>query len=85
MLQGPEKKPRRIGNRDLDIGLLDDVIRLIEKWLQKHQREISPDKKARVIRLAYEHCVEKGTIDSPQLIQWAIWRPKSDHDRPSPR
>lgn len=66
-LTGPGEDPVRIGQRVLDLDLMEGVIRLIEDWLVKHRRALKPDKKARVIRLAYEHCVAKGEIDTTHL------------------
>lgn len=45
----------------------EGVITLIEEWLAKHRRTLKPDKKARVIRLAYEHCIAKGEVDAAHL------------------
>jgi transcriptional regulator with XRE-family HTH domain len=66
-LTGTGEDPVRIGQRVLDLDLMEGVIRLIEEWLAKHRRTLKPDKKARVIRLAYEHCVAKGEIDTAHL------------------
>lgn len=66
-LTGPGEEPVLIGNRVLDLDLLEGVIRLIEDWLTKHRRTLKAEKKARVIRLGYEHCVTKGEIDATHL------------------
>lgn len=66
-LTGPGEEPVLIGSRVLDINLLESVIQLVEDWLTKHRRTLKPDKKARVIRLGYEHCVVKGEIDATHL------------------
>lgn len=66
-LMGPGEHPALIGRRVLDLDLMEGVIRLIEDWLTKHRRMLAPDKKARVIRLGYEHCVAKGEIDATHL------------------
>lgn len=66
-LTGPGDDPVQVGERVLDIDLMEAVIRLIEDWLVKHRRTLKPDKKARVIRLSYEHCVAKGEIDTTHL------------------
>lgn len=66
-LTGPGEEPVLIGSRVLDLDLLESVIRLVEGWLTKHHRTLSPEKKARVIRLGYEHCVAKGEMDATHL------------------
>lgn len=66
-LNGPGEEPVMIGNRVLDLDLLENVIQLVEEWLIKHRRTLKPDKKARVIRLGYEHCVAKGKVDATHL------------------
>lgn len=64
MLGGPEPEPLFIGSRRLDADLLQGIIELIEEWLAKHRRALKPAKKARVVRLAYEHCIERGNVDT---------------------
>ena len=49
------------------MDLMESVIRLIEEWLTKHRRTLKPDKKARLIRLSYEHCITKGEVDATHL------------------
>ena len=66
-LMGPGDDPVLAGRRVLDMDLMEGVIRLIEEWLIKHRRALKPDKKARVIRLGYEHCIAKGEIDATHL------------------
>lgn len=66
-LIGPGEEPVLIGSRVLDLDLLESVIRLVEEWLTKHHRTLNPEKKARVIRLGYEHCVAKGEMDATHL------------------
>ncbi|TJY61137.1 helix-turn-helix transcriptional regulator [Sinimarinibacterium sp. CAU 1509] len=66
-LTGPGEDPVQFGKRVLDMDLMEGVIRLIEEWLVKHRRTLKPEKKARVIRLGYEHCVAKGGIDTTHL------------------
>lgn len=69
LLTGPSENPAQIGGRVLDLDLLESVIRLVEDWLTKHRRTLKPDKKSRVIRLAYEHCVAKGEVDAAHLSE----------------
>ncbi len=66
-LTGPGEAPVHVGRRVLDLNLMEGVITLIEEWLAKHRRTLKPDKKARVIRLAYEHCIAKGEVDAAHL------------------
>ncbi len=67
LLNGPGDDPATIGERVLDLKLMESVIALIEAWLVKHRRMLNPDKKALVIRLGYEHCVAKGELDAAHL------------------
>ncbi|TXH04464.1 MAG: XRE family transcriptional regulator [Nevskiaceae bacterium] len=67
-LAGPGEDPVHIGQRVLDLDLMEGVIRLIEEWLSKHRRTLKPEKKARVIRLAYEHCVAKDKVDEAHVF-----------------
>lgn len=66
-LIGPGEDPVLIGRRVLDMDLMEGVIHLIEEWLTKHRRALKPDKKARLIRLGYEHCITKGEVDATHL------------------
>lgn len=66
-LTGPGEDPVLIGSRVLDLELLEGVILLVEEWLATHRRALKPHKKARVIRLGYEHCVAQGKIDATHL------------------
>jgi transcriptional regulator with XRE-family HTH domain len=67
LLEGPGDIPIRSGERRINGELLEVIVNMIEEWLSKYRRTLKPDKKARVIRLAYEHCSEEGQIDSAHL------------------
>ncbi len=67
LLVGPGEEPDHIGNRRVDLDLLEEIIRMIEEWLVKKNGTLKPEKKARVIRLAYEHCVDQGAVDAAHL------------------
>jgi transcriptional regulator with XRE-family HTH domain len=67
LLSGTGEEPVYLGQRVLDLDLLEEVIRLIEEYQAKHRRPIRPEKKARIIRLAYEHCIAKGRLDAAHL------------------
>lgn len=67
LLSGPGAEPVRCGARRLDLDLLEEIVTMIEAWLTKNRRSLAPTKKGRVIRLAYEHCVERGRVDSGYL------------------
>lgn len=68
LLSGQDFEPMYTGMRCLDVELLQNVIQLVDGWLTKHKRTMRPEKKARVISLAYEHCVENGKVDSDHLV-----------------
>lgn len=67
LLMGPGLEPVRVTTRRIDAALLETLIRMIEEWLIKNRRTLKPDKKARLIRLAYEHCSETGQVDGAHL------------------
>ena len=67
LLSGPGREPILCGARRLDLDLFEEIVALIESWLTKNRRALAPDKKARVIRLAYAHCVELGHLDTGYL------------------
>ena len=45
------------------------MIRLVEEYEAKHRRSLKPEKKARVIRLGYQHCIAKGQVDGTHLLE----------------
>lgn len=67
LLVGPGEEPVRVTARRLDGELLEAIVRLIEDWLIKNRRTLKPPKKARLIRLAYEHYSEQGQVDTSHL------------------
>lgn len=67
LLSGPDVEPVLCGARRLDLDLLEEIVTMIETWLTKNRRSLVPSKKGRVIRLAYEHCVDRGRIDAGYL------------------
>lgn len=67
LLNGPGEEPVRVTTRRLDGELLEAIVRLIEDWLVKNRRTLKPPKKARLIRLAYEHYSEQGQVDTAHL------------------
>lgn len=67
LLVGPGEEPVRVSTRRLDAELLEAILRLVDEWLIKNRRSLKPPKKARLIRLAYEHCSEQGQVDTAHL------------------
>lgn len=67
MLAGPEPDPVRAMARRLDMTLLEEVLRVVEGGLHRANKQLKPDKKARLIRLAYERCVLAGEINSQEI------------------
>ncbi|MBS0437640.1 MAG: helix-turn-helix transcriptional regulator [Proteobacteria bacterium] len=67
LLSGPGSEPVLCGARRLDLDLLEKIMALIDGWLLKNRRSLVPVKKARVIRLAYEHCIGRGQVDAGYL------------------
>lgn len=67
LLIGPGEEPVRVTERRVDGELLEAIVQMIEEWLIKHRRTLKPPKKARLIRLAYEHYSEQGQVDTSHL------------------
>jgi hypothetical protein len=57
---GPGDTPRYAHLRRIDTELLMRVIETDEESLQKAGKRLRPERKARVIQLASEHCAKKG-------------------------
>lgn len=69
VIVGPGTEVVMAGQRRLDGELLERVIALVDDGLRKSRRALKPDKMARLIRLAYEHCVEQGAIDKARIAE----------------
>jgi transcriptional regulator with XRE-family HTH domain len=69
IMAGPGKEPVMAGQRRLDGDLLERVIALVDEGLRKSRRSLKPDKMARLIRLAYEHCAEQGAVDKSRVAE----------------
>ena len=67
IMTGPGVEPVMAGHRRIDADLLESVIALVEEGLRKSHRTLKPEKMAKLIRLAYEHCAEQGQVDSPRV------------------
>lgn len=67
ILTGPGEEPVVVEHRRIDGQLLAKIIEMVEEWLSKHRRTLKPEKKARVIRLAYEHCADEQNVDTAHL------------------
>lgn len=64
LLAGPGLDPVYAAERRLNLALLEELIRVVETNLQRARKTLKPDKKARLIRLGYEHCMQAGKIDT---------------------
>jgi len=69
IIAGPGAEPVMAGQRRLDGDLLEQVIALVNDGLRKSGRTLKPEKMARLIRLAYEHCAERGEADKPRIAE----------------
>lgn len=67
ILAGPGDEPIAVESRRIDGQLLEKIIEMVEEWLTKQRRTLKPEKKARVIRLAYEHCADQQGVDTAYL------------------
>jgi transcriptional regulator with XRE-family HTH domain len=71
--EGTMEKSLVSPDNPLDLKLLTDIIQLIEEHL-KHdyffEREMPSDKKAEVIALIYEDCMEKEVIDEKRIVRF---------------
>jgi transcriptional regulator with XRE-family HTH domain len=68
-LVGPGEQPVHIGERVIDLELLEGVIQLVEEYEARNRRTLKPARKARIIRLGYEHCIAKGQVDGAHLLE----------------
>lgn len=64
LLVGPEADPVRAVERRLNLALLEAVVRVVEGGLRRAGKRLKPDKKARLIRLAYERSMHAGRADT---------------------
>jgi len=64
VLAGPEPNAVHAVERRLNLALLEEVVRMVERSLHHAGKKLSPDKKARLIRLAYERCMHGGKTDA---------------------
>lgn len=64
LLVGPEADPVHTTERRLNVALLEAVVRVIEDGLHRANKRLKPDKKARLIRLAYERSMRAGQPDT---------------------
>lgn len=67
LLVGPGESPIALRSKYLDSSLLKSIFELIDGWLDSNHRIMDPSKKALVVKLAYEHCMESGIVDSSHL------------------
>lgn len=67
LLAGPGIDPVYAPERQLNLPLLEELIRIVESSLQRAHKTLRPDKKARLIRLGYEHCMQAGEIDAGRI------------------
>jgi transcriptional regulator with XRE-family HTH domain len=64
LLVGPEPDPVHAVERRLNMALLETVVRMVEEALHRAGKKLKPDKKARLIRLAYERSMRAGQPDT---------------------
>ncbi len=64
LLVGPEADPVHTVERRLNVALLEAVVRMVEDGLHRAGKRLKPDKKARLIRLAYERSMRAGQPDT---------------------
>lgn len=69
IMAGSGAEPVMASQRRLDGDLLERVIALVDDGLRKSRRTLKPEKMARLIRLAYEHCAEQGAVDKPRVAE----------------
>ncbi|MGH8041093.1 MAG: helix-turn-helix domain-containing protein [Rudaea sp.] len=69
IMAGPGKEPVMAGQRRLDGDLLERIIAVVNEDLRTQRRTLKPEKMARLVRLAYEHCTELGVVDKPHIAQ----------------
>lgn len=67
LLAGPEAEPVQAMTRQLNVVLLEAVVRAVENGLQSAGKKLTPNKKARLIRLAYERCMLAGRVNTHEV------------------
>lgn len=58
LLSGPGQSPQMTRGRKLEEKLLETIFQMVEEWQDQNRKVFKPAKKARLIRLLYEHCIE---------------------------
>lgn len=67
LLTGPGLDPVYAPERRLNLLLLEELIRIVETSLLRAHKALKPEKKARLIRLGYEHCMKAGKVDTGRI------------------
>lgn len=67
LLAGPGVTPVSTFERRLDLGLLEELERIVEDALRRTHKTLKPAKKARLIGLAYAHCMRAGKVDAGEV------------------
>ncbi|MBN8736346.1 MAG: helix-turn-helix transcriptional regulator [Xanthomonadales bacterium] len=63
LLVGPEAEPVRALERQLDLELLEELMRIVEEALRRAHKTLKPAKKARLVGLAYARCIRSGQVN----------------------
>ena len=67
ILSGPGDTPVSLAERPIDGSRLELIVELIEQWLLERKKSLSPQKKGRLVRLAYEYGARSGDLDQTHL------------------
>lgn len=66
VLSGPGDVPLPAAFRP-DTALVEDVVLAVEQWLNRRRKTLSPEKKACLVRLLYEHFLSTGEVQKEYL------------------
>lgn len=67
MLAGVEDKPVYAYERKLNMELFTKLLQLVDGALRRTHKTLPPDRKAKLIALAYAHCVRAGEMDAKEV------------------
>lgn len=71
ILAGPGEQPLSADERPKP-QLVEEVVLAVEQWLQRRRKTLPPAKKARLMRLLYEHFLAKGEVEPDHVNEMLL-------------
>ena len=68
---GPGEQPLSADERPKP-QLVEEVVLAVEQWLQRRRKTLPPAKKARLMRLLYEHFLAKGEVEPDHVNEMLL-------------